>query len=151
MAGLTECGSTAEYGFLSWRERMYAFLARLSPDDVQAVASQLYAEMLRHGYTAVTEFHYLRNDPHGRPYAVPHEMALRLHEAAAAAGIGLTLLPTLYRVADFGADAPLEDQRRFVATVDEILGTRSGGRSRGTATAASAWRSTRCGPCPPVT
>ena len=122
MAGLTECGSTAEYGFRSWRDRMYAFLAHLSPDDVQIVASQLYAEMLRHGYTAVAEFHYLRNDPAGRPYALPHEMALRLHEAAAAAGIGLTLLPTLYRVADFGADAPLEEQRRFVATVEEILG-----------------------------
>ncbi|MCY3704387.1 MAG: formimidoylglutamate deiminase [Gammaproteobacteria bacterium] len=122
MAGLTECGSTAEYGFSSWREQMYAFLARLAPEDVQVVASQLYAEMLRHGYTAVAEFHYLRNDPGGRPYAVPHEMALRLHEAAVAAGIGLTLLPTLYRVADFGADAPLEEQRRFVATVDEILG-----------------------------
>ena len=121
MAGLTECGSTAEYGFRSWRDQMYEFLARLSPDDVQVVASQLYAEMLRHGYTAVAEFHYLRNDPHGRPYAVAHEMALRLHEAAAATGIGLTLLPTLYRVADFGADGPLEEQRRFVATVDEIL------------------------------
>ena len=124
MAGLTECGSTAEYGFRSWREQMYAFLARLSPDDVQVVASQLYAEMLRHGYTAVAEFHYLRNDPHGRPYSAPHEMALRLHDAAAATGIGLTLLPTLYRVADFGADAPLEEQRRFVATVDEILADR---------------------------
>ena len=124
MAGLTECGSTAEYGFRSWREQMYAFLARLSPDEVQVVASQLYAEMLRHGYTAVAEFHYLRNDPHGRPYSAPHEMALRLHDAAAATGIGLTLLPTLYRVADFGADAPLEEQRRFVATVDEILADR---------------------------
>ena len=122
MAGLTECGSTAEYGFRSWRDQMYAFLARLSPEDVEVVASQLYAEMLRHGYTAVAEFHYLRNDPEGRPYAVPHEMALRLHEAATATGIGLTLLPTLYRVADFGADAPLEEQRRFVTTVDEILG-----------------------------
>lgn len=121
MAGLTERGSTAEYGFWSWREQMYAFLARLTPDDVQAVAAQLYAEMLRHGYTAVTEFHYLRNDLDGRPYAVPHEMALRLHEAARGAGIGLTVLPTLYRVADFGAEEPLKEQGRFVATVDEIL------------------------------
>lgn len=121
MAGLTECGSTAEYGFSSWREQMYGFLARLTPGDVQAIAAQLHAEMLRHGYTAVAEFHYLRNDLQGRPYAVPHEMALRLHEAAADAGIGLTLLPTLYRVADFGADEPLEEQRRFVATVDEVL------------------------------
>ena len=118
MAGLTESGGTAEYGFGSWRERMYAFLARLAPEDVHVVASQLYAEMLRHGYTAVAEFHYLRNDPEGRPYAVPHEMALRLHEAAAATGIGLTLLPTLYRVADFGAGraargaAPVRRDRR---------------------------------------
>ena len=121
MAGLTERGSSAEFGFWSWREQMYAFLARLAPDDVQAIATQAYSEMLRHGYTAVAEFHYLRNGPAGRPYAAPHEMALRLHEAATAAGIGLTLLPTLYRVADFGAEAPLPEQRRFVATVDEIL------------------------------
>ena len=121
MAGLTERGSTAEYGFWSWREHMYAFLAPLMPEDVQAIAAQLYAELLRHGYTAVAEFHYLRNDPDGRPYAEPHEMALRLHDAASTAGIGLTLLPTVYRVADFGADAPLPEQCRFVAGVEEIL------------------------------
>ena len=121
MAGLTERGGTAEHGFWGWRERMYAFLAHLTPDDVQVIAAQLYAEMLRHGYTAVTEFHYLRNDVDGRPYGVPHEMALRLHAAAARSGIGLTLLPTLYRVAGFGAKAPAPQQRRFVATVDEIL------------------------------
>ena len=121
MAGLTERRGSAEHGFWGWREQMYAFLARLTPDDVQVVAAQLYAEMLRHGYTAVTEFHYLRNDLDGRPYAVAHEMALRLHEAAAHSGIGLTLLPTLYRVADFGATAPVQQQRRFVATTREIL------------------------------
>ena len=113
MAGLTERRGSAEHGFWGWREQMYAFLARLTPDDVQVIAAQLYAEMLRHGYTAVTEFHYLRNDLDGRPYAVAHEMALRLHEAAAHSGIGLTLLPTLYRVADFGATAPVQQQRRF--------------------------------------
>ena len=132
MAGLAERGSTSEYGFWGWREQMYAFLRHLAPDQVQAIAAQLYAEMLRHGYTAVTEFHYLRNDLDGRPYAQPHEMALRLHDAAAESGIGLTLLPTVYRVADFGADAPLPGQRRFIATVEEIL---ADGAAFGNATA----------------
>ena len=77
--------------------------------------------MLRHGYTAVSEFHYLRNDLDGRPYGVPHEMALQLHGAASNSGIGLTLLPAVYRVADFGAHAPAPEQCRFVTTVEEIL------------------------------
>lgn len=121
MAGLAERGSTAEFGFWSWREQMYAFLAQLTPDHVQAIAAQLYVEMLRHGYTAVSEFHYLRNDLDGRPYGVPHEMALQLHGAASNSGIGLTLLPAVYRVADFGAHAPAPEQCRFVTTVEEIL------------------------------
>src|SRR5687768_11158841 len=67
MAGLTEArGPEGADSFWTWRERMYAFLARLSPDDVEAVARQLFVEMLKAGYTSIVEFHYLHHDPSGR-------------------------------------------------------------------------------------
>ncbi len=121
LAGLTERGSSKGDTFWTWRDRMYSFLARLEPDDVEAIAEQLYIELVRHGYTQVTEFHYLRNDPEGRPYADAVEMAMRLHRAAGRAGPALTLLPVLYRSSDFGGRPPTAGQRRFLATVDEIL------------------------------
>ena len=114
LAGLTERrGSDAEDSFWSWRETMYAFLARLEPDDVEAIATQLYVEMLSAGYTAVAEFHYLHRTPKGEAYADPAEMSRRLLAAAERSGIGLTLLPAVYMSGDF-ATAPLGDgQRRF--------------------------------------
>jgi len=113
MAGLAERAGTGEDSFWTWREVMYRFLDRLSPDDVEAIASQLYVEMLEAGFTAVGEFHYLQHAPDGRPYADPGEMAERIVAAAGETGIGLTLLPVLYHQGGFGA-APLGDgQRRF--------------------------------------
>ena len=74
---------------------MYRFAARLDPDSQYAIASQLYAEMLEAGYTAVCEFHYLHHQPDGRPYADPAAMSRALIAAAADTGIRLTLLPEL--------------------------------------------------------
>ena len=65
MAGLTEVAGPARDSFWTWRRLMYQFVARLTPEDVEAIAAQLYVEMLRHGYTGVAEFHYLRNDVDG--------------------------------------------------------------------------------------
>lgn len=121
LAGFAERGNPSGDSFWSWRERMYAFLERLGPDDVEAIAAQLFVEMLRHGFTSVCEFHYLRNDVDGRPYANPAEMAGRIAAAAREAGMGLTLLPVLYRTSDFGGAPPTPGQRRFVAGVDELL------------------------------
>jgi formimidoylglutamate deiminase len=100
---------------------MYRFLERLTPDDVRAIAAQLYVELLQGGYTTVAEFHYLQHDPDGRPYADPAAMALALHAAAEEAGIGLTLLPCLYMTGGFG-DRPLEGgQRRFRLDPDGLF------------------------------
>jgi formimidoylglutamate deiminase len=118
LAGRTERGSPRPESFWSWRERMYAFLAVLEPDDVEAIAAQLQAELLRHGYTALAEFHYLHLDPEGRPYADPGEMARRVLAAADLSGIGLSLLPVLYRAADFGGAEAGPGQRRFVLGED---------------------------------
>src|SRR6476620_9243766 len=71
MAGLAERAGPEGDNFWSWREGMYRFLQALSPEDVEAIAAQLYVECLRHGFTSVGEFHYLHNDPSGRPYADP--------------------------------------------------------------------------------
>jgi len=114
MAGLTEyrSGATGD-DFWSWRRLMYAFLDRLTPEDVEAIAAQVQMEMLEAGYAAVAEFHYLHHDMDGRPYADPAEMAARIAAAAGRTGIGLTLLPVLYRRGGLDG-APLEGgQRRF--------------------------------------
>ncbi len=121
MAGLAERAGPAEDSFWTWREVMYGFLDRLTPDDVEAIAGQLYAEMLEAGFTAVGEFHYLHNDPKGRPYADPAELAERIVAAAAATGMALTHLPVLYHQGSFGAAPPTPGQRRFVMDVEDLL------------------------------
>lgn len=118
MAGLSERRSRPDDNFWSWREIMYRFLDRLTPDDVAAITAQAYAEMLEGGFTRVGEFHYLHHDPAGAPYADRAEMAGAIVEASAATGIGLTLLPVFYAHGNFGAAPPSSGQRRFLNDID---------------------------------
>ena len=117
MAGLTERG-TGDDSFWSWRDLMYCYLARLTPDDVEAITALAYMEMLEGGFTRVGEFHYLHHDVDGRPFADPAEMAGRVCAAAELTGIGLTLSPVFYAHAGFGGLPPSEAQRRFVHSLD---------------------------------
>ena len=122
MAGLAEWrGSDADDSFWTWREVMYTFLHRLGPDDVRAIAGQLYAEMLEAGFTAVGEFHYLHHQPDGAPYADIAEMAGQIAAAADTTGIGLTLLPVFYRFGGFGAREVSGSQGRFANDPDRYL------------------------------
>ena len=121
IAGLTERSPGSHDDFWSWRDRMYAAALRITPDQLEAVAAFLYAELVQAGYTHVCEFHYLHNDTDGRPYADPMEMSMALVRAAQHAGIGLTLLPTLYMRSGFGAAGLRDDQRRFASTPDTVL------------------------------
>src|SRR5882757_3563454 len=114
MAALAERRGPQADSFWTWREVMYRFLARLTPDDAEAIAAFAYMQMLETGFTAVGEFHYLHHNIDGRPYADLGEMAGRIAAAASETGIGLTLLPTLYIYAGFGGAAPNEGQRRFL-------------------------------------
>ena len=114
MAGLAEIRGEGRDTFWTWRETMYRFALTMTPDDVEAVAAQLYVEMLEAGFAAVAEFHYLHQAPDGSPYAAPAEMAGRIIAAARAAGIGLTLLPVFYAHSTFGGAAPMPEQRRFI-------------------------------------
>jgi formimidoylglutamate deiminase len=107
--------------FWTWRETMYAFASCIGPDELRAIAAQVYVEMLKSGYTHVCEFHYLHHQPNGQPYADPATMSLALIEAAQEAGIGLTLLPTLYMTGGFDGRALSERQRRFGLGVDDYL------------------------------
>lgn len=121
LAGLTERGSADGDTFWSWRRRMYGFLERLTPEHAEAVAARLFVELLRHGYTSVAEFHYVRNDAEGAAYHPSTAMADAVLSAARRTGMGVTLLPVLYRSSDFGGRPPLPGQRRFVATVEALL------------------------------
>ena len=112
MAGLTERRGAAEDDFWSWRELMYRFVERITPEQAQVVAHLLYIEMLRQGYTAVAEFHYVHH-PTGM-------LEAHLH-AARDAGIAITLLPSLYRWSSFGRKPLEERQRRFASDTASVL------------------------------
>ena len=111
-------GRTHDNGgtFWTWRERMYAVAARLDPDSYLALAGATYAEMALAGVTSVGEFHYLHHAPGGAHYADPNAMGHALMQAAAQAGVRLTLLDTCYLSGGLGADGHLplsSDQARF--------------------------------------
>jgi formiminoglutamate deiminase len=121
MAGLTERrGDDGEDSFWTWREVMYRFVERLTPEDVAAIATMAYAEMLEAGFTRVGEFHYLHHDIGGAPYADPAAMVHAVVGAAEATGIGLTLLPVFYAHAGFGGAPPKPRQARFIHAPDSF-------------------------------
>jgi formimidoylglutamate deiminase len=116
MAGMAEIHPIGiKDDFWSWREAMYACALRINPSQMQAVATMLYAEMLRHGYTHVAEFHYLHHDSNGKPYANLAEMGERLVEAAHDAGIRITLIPVFYKEGGFNKPAQ-KNQIRFISS-----------------------------------
>ncbi len=118
MAGLAE-NHTNDSDFWSWRDAMYRLALFVNPDQLEAVATMLYSEMLRHGYTNVAEFHYLHHDADGKPFENLAEMGSRLINAAKETGIGITLIPIFYQKGGFGKP-PEENQRRFISeTIDE--------------------------------
>jgi formimidoylglutamate deiminase len=122
LGGLTETGSEGPDSFWTWRDLMYRFAARITPEGIEAIAAQLFTECLRHGYTSVCEFHYLQRAVDGASYARPAETAERVAAAAQLAGMGVTLLPVLYSHAGFGAQPLTPGQARFRTDVDDVLG-----------------------------
>lgn len=120
-AGLTEYRVDANDNFWSWRTLMYRFALALTPDQLEAIATWLYIEMLEAGYTQVCEFHYLHHDSSGQPYADDATLATCLLRAAQNAGISLTLLPVLYQSSGFGGTSPSDGQRRFIRSTDNML------------------------------
>ncbi|MBB3456877.1 formiminoglutamate deiminase [Rhizobium sp. BK313] len=129
MAGLAEVRGPANDSFWSWRTVMYKFALSMTPDHVEAVAAQLYMEMLEAGFSRVGEFHYLHHDKDGSPYANIAELAERIGAASAETGIGLTLLPVFYAHSGFGGAAPIDGQRRFINSLDRFESLMAGCRT----------------------
>jgi formimidoylglutamate deiminase len=121
LGGLTEKAGDGPDSFWTWRDLMYRFAGKITPEQAEAIAAQLYAECLRHGYTSMCEFHYIQRDQHGAMYARPAEMAERVASAAQQAGIGITLLPVLYSYAGFGEQPLKPEQRRFRTDAGQVL------------------------------
>lgn len=113
MSGLAE-NHAGEDDFWSWREAMYSLALNLNPDEMKTVATMLYAELVRHGYSNVAEFHYVHHDKNGNAYNNLAEMGEALIEAANEAGIKITLIPIFYQKGGFGVE-PNERQRRFIS------------------------------------
>lgn len=117
-AGRAERSGPGNDSFWTWREQMYHFARRASPDDIAAIAAWLYVELLEGGYTTVGEFHYLHHQADGTPYDHPAELSLRVIDAASRAGMRIVHMPVLYRWAGFDR-TPLEGtQRRFGHSLD---------------------------------
>ena len=121
MAGNTEYRLSARDSFWTWRRAMYALANRIDPDDLQILATQLFVEMLKSGYTSVAEFHYLHRQKNGAPYAAANSLWEAIGNAASIAGIGLTFLPTLYQTSDFGGQPLKAEQARFASDTDAFL------------------------------
>jgi formimidoylglutamate deiminase len=121
MAGNTEYRLSARDSFWTWRSAMYALANRIKPDDLQTLATQLFVEMLKSGYTSVAEFHYLHRNLSGGGYTGSNPMWEAIGNAANIAGIGLTFLPTLYQTSDFGGKPLKPEQSRFFSDTEGFL------------------------------
>ncbi len=121
MAGRAECFEKPDDSFWTWREAMYREAATLDPDRLFVIARLLYADMLEAGYTRVCEFHYVHHRANGNHYAPMSAMSDALIAAAQEAGIGLTLLPTLYQRGGFRDEPLAPRQQRFAFALDDYL------------------------------
>ena len=113
MAGLAE-NHAGNDDFWSWREAMYQLAMNLNPEQMKAIAAMLYAELVRHGYSNVAEFHYVHYDKNGNAYNNLATIGEVLIEAAKDAGIKITLIPIFYQKGGFGIE-PNERQQRFIS------------------------------------
>jgi formimidoylglutamate deiminase len=120
MAGMTEVRAAGRDSFWTWRDLMYRFVDRLTPEHIEAIAALAFMEMLEAGYAAVGEFHYVHHQPRGVRYADRAELSNRIYAAAAVTQIGLTHLPVLYTYGATGKQLLTDGQSRFGNTVDEF-------------------------------
>jgi len=123
MAGLAEKHkpSAMSDDFWSWREEMYNLALKITPKQLEDIATMLYSEMIRHGYTHVAEFHYLHHNVDGNQYSKLATMGKSLIKAAKRSGINITLVPIFYQMGGFGKPAT-DKQKRFISpTVEDYL------------------------------
>lgn len=124
MAGMTEYRQAGQDSFWTWRNLMYRFLDRLTPDQVEAIAALAFMEMQEAGFASVGEFHYLHHQPGGASHDDIAEMSVRIFAAAGTTGIGLTHLPVLYTYGGAGKVPLAKGQLRFgndLARFDRLM------------------------------
>lgn len=121
MAGNTEARQSSRDSFWSWRQAMYALAQAIEPQDLEVIATQLFVEMLKAGYTSVAEFHYLHRRAGDGGVDTPNALWEAVDSAARRTGIALTLLPTLYLTSDFGSQPLRREQARFRLSLEEFL------------------------------
>ncbi|WP_170378179.1 formimidoylglutamate deiminase [Ruegeria atlantica] len=121
MAGMTETRMAGRESFWTWRNLMYRFLDRLTPDQIEAIAALVFMEMQEAGYASVGEFHYVHNQPGGAAYDQLSELSQRIFSAAHQSGIGLTHLPVLYTYGGVAQDPLSGGQLRFSNDVSRFL------------------------------
>ncbi|TPE53359.1 formimidoylglutamate deiminase [Maribrevibacterium harenarium] len=121
MAGMAEIATNPEDSFWSWRDVMYQTATELSPDELEIIASKLYIELLKGGFSHVAEFHYLHNQPDGTPYTNVTELGEAIFRAGQKIGMGVTLLPALYQYSGFGQQTPNSGQGRFIQSTQNYI------------------------------
>jgi formimidoylglutamate deiminase len=121
MVGDTEYRLSARDSFWTWRQAMYALANRITAAELEVLATQLFIEMLKSGYTSVAEFHYLHREPGSTLAAGSNPLWDAVTAAAETSGIGFTFLPTLYQTSDFGSKPLRSDQGRFQLDTDWFL------------------------------
>jgi formimidoylglutamate deiminase len=121
MAGMTEFRTAGRDSFWTWRELMYRFVNRITPEQMQSIAAFVFMEMQEAGYAAVGEFHYVHHQTGGEPYDDIAELSHQIFAAAQATGIGLTHLPVLYTYGGAGETPLSTGQSRFGNSVDRYL------------------------------
>lgn len=121
MGGLAEKrGSSSHDDFWTWRKVMYRFLEILSPDDIEAIAAQVQIDMIKSGYAASAEFHYVHHAHNGKPYAQLAELSMRHFNAALQTGIGYTHLPVLYMQGGLDGRKLQGGQLRFECDIEQF-------------------------------
>lgn len=118
MAGMTEFRGPDKDSFWTWRDLMYRFVNRLTPEQIEAIGALVFMEMQEAGYASVGEFHYVHHQKGGGHFADVAELSNRIFAAAKATAIGLTHLPVLYSYGGAGKTALAAGQLRFGNSVD---------------------------------
>ena len=123
MSGLSEIHGyqSRKNDFWAWRSAMYQVALSVNPEQLESIATMLYVEMLRNGYTSVAEFHYLHHDKKGQRYTNLSELGERLISAAKKAGIRITLIPIFYQKGGFGLSAEVHQRRFLSKDVDDYF------------------------------
>lgn len=120
MAGMTEWRRAGRDSFWTWRDLMYRFMDRLTPEQIEAAAALVFMEMQEAGFASVGEFHYVHHQTGGVVYDDIAELSSRIFAASAQTGIGLTHLPVLYTYGGAGQTPLLDGQLRFGNDVDRF-------------------------------